>query len=100
MTFSKRPKGFIAVVPTLLLSFSVLAGGLMRVPGTPAAADFELMAPGGSVHRLADSLGRPLVLNFWATWCPPCRTEMPSLQRAYERLGEEGIDVLAIRSCL
>ncbi|WP_245232547.1 peroxiredoxin family protein [Thiorhodococcus minor] len=60
------------------------------------AAEFELSAPDGSVHRLADYRGAPLILNFWATWCPPCRAEMPSLQRAHEQLAQDGIGVLAI----
>lgn len=96
MTFSKRLATTLALFATLLPGIHVLAGELMRVPGKPVAAQFELTAPDGSVHRLADYRGAPLILNFWATWCPPCRAEMPSLQRAHKQLARDGIAVLAI----
>ncbi|MEX2373436.1 MAG: TlpA disulfide reductase family protein [Dehalococcoidia bacterium] len=57
------------------------------------APDFVLEAPGtGELVRLSDFQGRPVVLNFWATWCVPCRTEMPDLQAAYGA----GDDVLVL----
>ncbi len=45
------------------------------------APDFEWTAPPGKAVRLSDLRGRPVVINFWATWCVPCRTEMPLLER-------------------
>jgi peroxiredoxin len=60
------------------------------------APDFALPDMDGEVHRLADYRGKVLLINFWATWCPPCRREMPSMQRLYRLLGEEGFAVLAI----
>ncbi|EXJ16559.1 TlpA family protein disulfide reductase [Imhoffiella purpurea] len=69
---------------------------LSPVPDRPRASDFALADIDGQVHRLSDYHGRPLLLNFWATWCPPCRAEMPSLQRAHEQLEPEGIGVMAI----
>jgi thiol-disulfide isomerase/thioredoxin len=50
----------------------------------------------GITHSLADYQDKVLVVNFWATWCPPCVKEMPSLQRAWEQLQGEDIAVLAI----
>ncbi len=64
-------------------------------PGDPAP-DFELLALSGETVRLSDYLGRPVILNFWATWCAPCRLEMPELQRAQAEFGDEGPLVLTI----
>lgn len=50
----------------------------------------------GKTWRLSDLRGQPVIVNFWATWCPPCRAEMPSLQRAWRQLQAEGIMVLAV----
>jgi thiol-disulfide isomerase/thioredoxin len=41
-------------------------------------------------------LGQTLIVNFWATWCPPCRAEMPAMQRASEALAQNGIEIIAI----
>ena len=50
----------------------------------------------GEVFTLDNLRGRPLLINFWASWCAPCITEMPSLQEAAEQLHPDGIDVLLI----
>src|SRR5690606_12601177 len=52
------------------------------------APDFEAHTVEGDVLRLSDFRGRPVMLNFWATWCEPCRVEMPEIQRAHEHYGE------------
>ncbi|MCK9486965.1 MAG: redoxin domain-containing protein [Dehalococcoidia bacterium] len=58
------------------------------------APDFVLEMAGTGEHvRLSDFRGQTVVLNFWATWCVPCRTEMPDLQAAYE---DDGVVVLAV----
>ena len=51
---------------------------------------------GGTVHTLSDYSGKILLVSFWATWCPPCRKEMPGLARLNRELGPEGFSVLAV----
>jgi len=53
-------------------------------------------AKNGKTYRLSDYRGNVVVLNFWATWCPPCRYEMPSMERAHKKVRGEQIVLLAI----
>lgn len=53
------------------------------------APDFSLTRLDGSVLTLSDFRGRPVLINFWASWCPPCRQELPALQAAYDTYGQE-----------
>ena len=64
--------------------------------GKPAP-DFVLEDLDGNLVRLSDFRGKTVVLNFWATWCPPCRAEMPALQATYDqRLAQDDFVVLAV----
>ena len=64
--------------------------------GKPAP-DFVLQDLDGNLVRLSDFRGKTVVLNFWATWCPPCRAEMPALQAMYDqRLPQDDFVVLAV----
>jgi peroxiredoxin len=69
---------------------------LTPLDGESAAPDFALPDVDGGIHRLSDYRGRVVIVNFWATWCPPCREEMPAMQRAWEVLQREDIIMLAI----
>jgi peroxiredoxin len=69
---------------------------LSAIPDRPQAPDFALKDIDGKTHRLSDYRGRLVIVNFWATWCPPCRKEMPSMQRAWETIEREGIAMLAV----
>jgi peroxiredoxin len=57
---------------------------------------FTLTALDGKVYNLEALRGHVVLLNFWATWCPPCRKEMPDMQRLYERFEKKGLIVLAV----
>ena len=61
-----------------------------------AAPDFALRDLSRVVHKLDDYAGRPLFVNFWATWCPPCREEIPAMNAAWEQLRGDGVAMLAI----
>lgn len=59
-------------------------------------ADFTLEDLQGKKWGLKELRGKVVLLNFWATWCPPCRKEMPTLERLYQRFKDQGLVVLAI----
>ena len=60
------------------------------------APDFQLTDLAGKQVKLSDFRGRPVILNFWATWCGPCRVEMPHFQQVYEEWSDRGLVVLAV----
>lgn len=62
---------------------------------TPAPA-FTLEDEDGKAISLSDYKGKVVLLNFWGTWCPPCRHEMPSMEQLYKRLHSKGFVVLAL----
>ena len=70
--------------------------GLTELPEPLPAPDFELPDIDGNSFRLSAHAGRTVIVNFWATWCPPCREEMPSMQRAWERMREHGVLMIGI----
>ena len=61
-----------------------------------AAIPFTLKDQYGKKHTLNDYKGKIIFLNFWATWCPPCRAEMPDIQKLYERSSREGKDSVIV----
>lgn len=62
----------------------------------PPSVDFTLQDQYGNTHTLSDYRGKTVFLNFWATWCPPCRAEMPDIQKLYETYPQEGDDALIV----
>lgn len=63
---------------------------------TIPAIDFTLKDQYGEEHTLSDYKGKTVFLNFWATWCPPCKAEMPDIQNVYETYDTEGEDALVL----
>ncbi len=62
------------------------------------APDFQLIDLQGNWQALPDYRGKVVLLNFWATWCGPCRVEMPSMERVYQDLKDDGFAILAVSS--
>ena len=60
------------------------------------AFDFTLDDVSGQRIKLSDLRGHPVVINFWATWCPPCRQELPALQSAYQRFRDKGVILVGV----
>lgn len=100
-----RPAWKRRVMAAILACSAVLVLGFLLWPagGTGpqlrpgvAAPDFTLATPAGETVTLSQFRGRPVVLNFWATWCPPCRNEMPALQSVWEQYRDQGLVVLGV----
>lgn len=96
MTISRRTllASLAAAGPATLLRADPLP--LIPLPGHVQAPDFALPDLDGRTHRLADYRGKPLLVSFWAVWCPSCRKEMPDLAALRKAVANDGIAVLAI----
>lgn len=73
-----------------------LAGPALADDARPEAADFSLRSLSGERISLAEQRGKVVILSFWATWCAPCKQELPVLQKFLDKYGDDGLTVLAI----
>lgn len=97
---------FVAFIIAASVAYSVLSKNVappdelsvIDSPGTvsggepeekPPAPDFSVIDKDGNSVKLSDMKGKPVVVNFWASWCPPCKSEMPEFNKVYEELGDE-----------
>ncbi len=78
------------------------AGGTGTTAGLSApqagftAPDFTLQSPSGETYTLSNLRGQAVLVNLWATWCPPCRAEMPTIEKMYQEYKTQGFVVLAV----
>jgi len=70
--------------------------GMTVVAGTPPAPPLRLPDAAGKPVDLAAYRGKVVLVNFWATWCPPCRQELPSLSRLKRKLSGEAFEILSV----
>lgn len=83
--------------PTTAARVPTSAGVLAPAPlPDHPAPDFTLNTLDGTKVALSDLKGQVLLINVWATWCPPCRIEMPAIQAAYDQYHEQGFTVAAV----
>jgi peroxiredoxin len=99
----KRDPVVLVVVAMVVALMLVFAFKLARRPSqNPGAAqskpapDFSLQSLEGKTVRLSDYRGKPVVLNFWATWCEPCKVEMPWFVDLQKRYGPAGVQFLGV----
>ncbi len=95
--YSRLPYAFALVGVALVVVMAWLNRDRLQpvVPGTPAP-EFAIPDLDGEVVRLSNHLGEVVMVSIWATWCGPCRYEMPSVERLYQELADDGLEILAV----
>ena len=98
----RRPK----IILIMVLALMLVSGLIMAGCSTPNSAqgpqigklapDFKLSNLEGQSVSLGDFRGKPVLLNFWASWCGPCRYEMPFIQEIYEEWSDKGLIILTV----
>jgi len=89
--------GILTLGMTLLIGSSLVWAMGSRVPAVGTTAeDFQLTDLTGKQQSLSQYRGQVVLVNFWATWCKPCTTEMPAMQAMYDKLQDKGFVVLAV----
>ncbi|MBW5446683.1 redoxin domain-containing protein [Cohnella sp. CFH 77786] len=90
----------------IVLAFVLLIGGyavgnslfasspVLKAGDKPPA--FKLADTAGNVHDSSEYRGKPVIINFWGTFCPPCRDEMPALQNVYDKWKDKGVQLIGI----
>lgn len=94
-------QGWLVTVAIAILAIAVGGAWMKRDAFLPVdvgstAPEFSAVDLSGKPVRLADLRGKVVLLNVWATWCAPCREEMPSMERLHRRLGPQGLEVVAV----
>ena len=79
----------VLVAAAVLLWSGALSSGSGAAQKNAAAPDFTVYTAEGVPVNLSDFKGKPVVLNFWASWCGPCKSEMPAFQAAWEEYGDQ-----------
>ena len=95
----KNMKAFYTFIVFIFITLSSNISAeeiLTPLSNKPEAPEFLLRDMDEKIKERDDYKGKPVIINFWATWCPPCREELPSMNRAWEKIKDEGIEMLAI----
>ena len=94
----KYTPSYLKIIFLLLVGTAFLLGGALTQAADSkiAAPDWQLSDVDGKPVRLSDFKGKVVILDFWATWCPPCREEIPGLIRVQQKLAANGLQVVGI----
>ena len=94
---SNRPYAYalLGVVFVIVLAW-MNQDRVQPVTAGTVAPHFEANDLNGGLARLSDHRGDVVLVNIWATWCLPCRVEMPSMQRLYQEIAEDGFEIMAV----
>jgi len=93
---------FILILGLVWIFLSKDTSGISTAGKIPApqqgflAPDFELKTTSGDTLKLSDYRGQAVLVNLWATWCPPCRAEMKSIEKIYSEYKDQGFTVLSV----
>ena len=92
-----RSRGLKIALATAAVGFAAVIGlAALQRRGPALAPDFAVPDLAGQAVRLSGLRGKVVLLNLWTTWCPPCRDEMPSMERLYQKLRDRGFVLLAV----
>lgn len=87
----------VLLVMAVAIVFAIVSRDKVKVLAVgDIAPDFELVDLEGNKHRLSDYKGEGVFLNFWGSWCGPCKTEMPYMENQYREFEDKGVHILAI----
>lgn len=86
----------LAACVGLLLGLTALTAGATPSASLSAAPDFALKSRAGDNLRLSEQVGDIVIVNFWASWCGPCRQELPAFEQMYQEYQDLGVTVLAV----
>jgi peroxiredoxin len=90
------PSGSPGFTPSAIVKKIITERETTRETNVQVAPDFTLKQVNGDLFRLSDLKGKVVLLNFWGTWCGPCRAEIPDLNRLYAEHKDEGLEIVGI----
>lgn len=89
-TLTKQNKTILIIILSAVLGVGMIIGGLVAALGKKGnAPDFTVLNERGQSVQLSDYHGKPVVVNFWATWCGPCKSELPAFEDVYKDYKKE-----------